>query len=433
MVNVDKLMDRESMGAIMQLTLTRQFAWQPAESMKPIAAVLLVTSVGVTAIPRPAEHFKWHAEPSVSPAIDIAPYPRLQAAALLTQPVIPMTDPFTPGAKPITPGVRFTEPRPPAPLASRPTSTAQSSKIALMPVLAIPHRGQPPMKGTASPTPLIEETSPPAQFVPGGEALTPPLALSASNPLLPPIASQDQADGTKLVAPEIKAPSDFELNVPGTRPRLQPVPMLDPQTRIELAREYADDAGAPVPAPLADQPQPPLGITAPALSDTPAALAQPFQRATSHIKERQAIEGESASRPTSPAPLQVVSREAPRISRIAPSPTPRTISPGPMPDQAKSSGTSHYVRTSQGLTFEVSAQVNGTSIGRLPLLIADGENISVRLADLLAAVAPMMSSHVHDRLSASQAAQDYMTFNDLRAAGISVRFDSSDRLVLGVR
>lgn len=433
MVNSGRLTNRESMGAIMQLTLTRQFAWQPAESMKPIAAVLLVTSVGVTAIPRPAEHFKWHAQQPVPPAVDIAPYPvpRLQAAALLTQPVIPMTDPFTPGAKPLTSGVRFTEPRP-APLALKPVSIAKSSAIALMPARAIPHQAPPPMKGTASPAAPIEEPSPPVQFAPGGETLTPLPPLSASNPLLPPTASQDQAGGTNLVAPEIKAPSDFELNVPGTRPRLQPIPMLDPETRIELARKYADDAGAPIPAP-AGQPLPSLGITAPALSDTPAVLTQPLQPATSHITKRRTIEGETASRSASPAPLQVVSREIPRISRIEPSPTPRTISREPMPDKARSSGTSHYVRTSQGLTFEVSAQVNGTSIGRLPLLIADGENISVRLADLLAAVAPMMPSHVHDRLSTSQAAQDYMTFNDLRAAGISVRFDSSDRLILGVR
>ncbi|MBW8754263.1 MAG: hypothetical protein JF595_08925 [Sphingomonadales bacterium] len=92
-----------------------------------------------------------------------------------------------------------------------------------------------------------------------------------------------------------------------------------------------------------------------------------------------------------------------------------------------------YRQTAQGLAFEVAATVNGTSAGPVSLLIRDGENISIRLADLLAAVEPTIAAALYEKLSGSQAAQSYMTFNQLREAGIAVRFNDDDRLILGIR
>lgn len=100
-------------------------------------------------------------------------------------------------------------------------------------------------------------------------------------------------------------------------------------------------------------------------------------------------------------------------------------------------GRPHQVR--DGIAFEVSARVNGATMGRLSLLIAGGDirhpeytcdDISVRLADLLVILSPRMDQKLFQALNASQAAEQYVTFNDLRAHGIAVSFDRHDRLLL---
>lgn len=93
-------------------------------------------------------------------------------------------------------------------------------------------------------------------------------------------------------------------------------------------------------------------------------------------------------------------------------------------------GISHYSQTRQGIAFTVPIQVNRAPAGDISLLIEDGKNISVRLTDILSALKPVMAAERWETLSNSQAAQEYVTLNDLRAAGIDVRFAPDDRLIL---
>ncbi len=102
-------------------------------------------------------------------------------------------------------------------------------------------------------------------------------------------------------------------------------------------------------------------------------------------------------------------------------------------DGASSSarGVSIYKYGANGIELEVEAVVNGTPAGKVPLLIADGENFSVRLADILKAVQPLMERLAYDSLSASKGAGEYVTFNTLRASGVAVGFNANDQLILG--
>ena len=90
-----------------------------------------------------------------------------------------------------------------------------------------------------------------------------------------------------------------------------------------------------------------------------------------------------------------------------------------------------YKYGERGIEFDVATRVNGVPAGNVPLLIADGENFSVRLADVLAAIQPMMDQPLYERLSASESASEYVTLNTLRESGIAVDFDADDRLILG--
>jgi hypothetical protein len=96
-------------------------------------------------------------------------------------------------------------------------------------------------------------------------------------------------------------------------------------------------------------------------------------------------------------------------------------------------GISEVRKTSEGVTFAASVAVNGTTVGRLPLLIRDGQNISVRLSDVLETLKPMMDSDLHDSLTGSTASGEYVTLDDLRAAGVSAQFSDDDQLSLRLR
>jgi len=128
--------------------------------------------------------------------------------------------------------------------------------------------------------------------------------------------------------------------------------------------------------------------------------------------------------PARPSPRALVDSTAIREAR------PVTMSPIPMQPEET---IGKYRRTSQGLTFEVSTSVNGTPAGKVSLLIRDGENISIRLADLLKTLQPSLDPALYQKLNGSQAAQNFVTFNELRASGIAVRFSDNDQLILGTR
>lgn len=103
------------------------------------------------------------------------------------------------------------------------------------------------------------------------------------------------------------------------------------------------------------------------------------------------------------------------------------------PDAAEKAGIHDIGNGTRGTEFAVAVTVNGRAAGRMPLVIQDGANISVRLGTLLGVVQPMMESAVYRKLADSSAVDEFVTLNDLRAAGIPVRFGDDDRLVIGRR
>jgi hypothetical protein len=96
-----------------------------------------------------------------------------------------------------------------------------------------------------------------------------------------------------------------------------------------------------------------------------------------------------------------------------------------------------YEQTSRGVQFTVRTVINGAAAGTLNLLIEHAmikhpelasSDFSVRLADLVALFKPRMTSASFATLMAAVSANSYVTLNDLRARGISVKFDHHDRL-----
>jgi hypothetical protein len=139
----------------------------------------------------------------------------------------------------------------------------------------------------------------------------------------------------------------------------------------------------------------------------------------------------SAARIDDPSVLSGASRPQPLVTTTADNRDP--VSASDRAQMILTDAMTPRKRSMASVTLRVSALVNGASLGRVGLLINDGENISAQLADLLAVLKPEIDAALYERLSSSRAAQGYMTLNELRAAGIRVRFDDKDRLVITTR
>jgi hypothetical protein len=66
------------------------------------------------------------------------------------------------------------------------------------------------------------------------------------------------------------------------------------------------------------------------------------------------------------------------------------------------------------------------------LLIDAADHISVKLVDVIGLIRPLMDQAAFDRLNSAASAQEYVSFETLRAAGIEVRYDAGhNQLSLG--
>ena len=84
-----------------------------------------------------------------------------------------------------------------------------------------------------------------------------------------------------------------------------------------------------------------------------------------------------------------------------------------------------------GILHAMTLRLGNDDAGPITVRIADEGGPQVKLADLLAKVAGSMDSEVHARLSVAGAAQGYVSFAKLRAAGFDVRYDAAaDTLVV---
>lgn len=103
-----------------------------------------------------------------------------------------------------------------------------------------------------------------------------------------------------------------------------------------------------------------------------------------------------------------------------------------IPETASShSAVSEFRMTSRGVEFSTIARTRSDVSGQVRLLIAEDDNILVRLSDVLKLVQPLMPPLQFERLSAAAAAAQFVSLNELREVGIPVRFQDNDELAMG--
>lgn len=284
----------------------------------------------------------------------------------------------------------------------------------VVPVLTLPTRASAPAPVT-TPTPTLAPTSAPPvpDPVEAGPRLAAVAAVPAGGGVNVPsngtMVSESQppetAPETALAVPPAPVAPAPEAPVARLALALPEVPPVTAQA-IEIAAEPAP-AAAPAPAPP------------PALAPAPAAPAL-LPGATRFDLARL-----PKAAPAKAAPARLAApRAAP--AQVAPArlANPRNRVPLRAPG-------GRYKVTPRGLEFDIAVVVSGVPGGRVPLLIDATDTLSVRLAEVLGAVRPLMDEATFARLSGSASAQEYVTFAKLRQVGIDLRYDAGgDRLVL---
>ena len=236
--------------------------------------------------------------------------------------------------------------------------------------------------------------------------------------LLTPEGKMRRADGADLSQPAVSS-----LRVPNLV--------------VGLNDNRADQIAAPLPT---------VGIDLPVLFE----ITQESKIATSMLRQSDGFPQLSLKAPVLQREFNLTLKPPTQNRLVTPDPKARASSdlsavPGrsaiAIYSPALSRSISRPRQTRSGVEFEVSTRIGGAAAGRLPLVIVDGdmdhpeyisEEIAVRLSDIISLLSSRMESGLLNKLSCSKNAQQYVTFNELRSCGISVRFDDRDNLVLKV-
>lgn len=288
----------------------------------------------------------------------------------------------------------------------------------------------------AVPTPVAPRADTPAlvaQLTIAAPA-APTVVTAAAMAQLPGVASMPAMPGDEAVA--LVAPTAEPIAESAMRPALPMAPVEEAApslVAVSTAKPVA--AMSPVIAPAlsdlihVDQ----ISALAPMAPTSAAGFAAPtpFSATPYGIAESIYVEQISAAPPARLA--------APAVRQTTPAAKPSVLVPVTVTKLAAASKPStaasgaQYKVTARGLEMNMAVLVNGTENGRASLAIDSHNAISMRLADVLDLVRPLMDDVTFARLNAAGAAQDYVSFATLRSVGLDLRYDAAlDRVDLTV-
>lgn len=91
-----------------------------------------------------------------------------------------------------------------------------------------------------------------------------------------------------------------------------------------------------------------------------------------------------------------------------------------------------YKVNGSAIEFDIPVQLNGELVGRVPLKIGADRNVSVHLPELLAFLQDRMDPQMHHWLGSTYSVNSHISFEQLRSAGVDVRYDAANDIVVMV-
>jgi hypothetical protein len=80
--------------------------------------------------------------------------------------------------------------------------------------------------------------------------------------------------------------------------------------------------------------------------------------------------------------------------------------------------------------FDITVQLDGSLVGMAPLKIGPDRNVAVQLTGLLVLLRDRIDPQLHDWLGSAYGVNSHISFEQLRSAGIDVRYDAANDVVV---
>lgn len=90
----------------------------------------------------------------------------------------------------------------------------------------------------------------------------------------------------------------------------------------------------------------------------------------------------------------------------------------------------HYKVNGPAIEFDIPVQINGSLAGEVPLRIDSERNVRVQMAGLLALLQDRVDPQVHAWLDSTYSVNSHISFDQLRSAGVDVRYDAANDTVV---
>jgi hypothetical protein len=84
-----------------------------------------------------------------------------------------------------------------------------------------------------------------------------------------------------------------------------------------------------------------------------------------------------------------------------------------------------YQMVGGAIEFQLPVQVNGEQLGNVTLHVMPDQKISLQLKELVTLFAPHLDPQMLQALSGTETAEEFVSFDRLRAAGIDIRYDAA--------
>lgn len=289
---------------------------------------------------------------------------------------------------------------------------------------AAPIAAPEPVPAAQTPSPATVSADPAAAAAPLPEVAPAPVAMAAPPPapVAEPAAASVEAVPT-VAAAHPAAPMPLPEQASET-------PAAPPALAFAMVEAIPARVQPAVAAALPPEPEPaaalatPLPVAAPAAvlsAAAPAAVQQDLASPAAPAVVRQ-------SAPTSApraAPITAKPKPSAALAKSVPSRSPALRLAGPQIP-------SRYRLVEGGVETRIGVQMYGERLGAVPLRVLGSGLPTLRLGDLLGLVQSRLTPGQYERLATSAAAEEFVSLDTLRKAGIPVRYDAArDELKLG--
>ena len=258
------------------------------------------------------------------------------------------------------------------------------------------------------PEPAPAEIAPPAQ---------PETPFDNPEPALASLSAPQTAASAAAPAPAAEV-AQAMLAVPTSRQFVALEPMLAQQAPTESPIQTAPVEATAVPT---------LAIQTPAVPTVIIANWRYSLPSESHAASVQSFAGQASadgasapSRSTASLPPKLRTgraalRSPARLARAQHG----TLAAAPSQPRAK------YQMVGGAIEFQLPVQVNGEQLGKVTLHVMPDQKISLQLKELVTLFAPHLDPQLLQALSGTETAEEFVTFDRLRAAGIDIRYDAA--------